>query len=155
MKTLWRIAAVTPAYTADDMSGASSSMSGGRWNSKGVPMVYTGESIALTVLETLVHIRTGGLPLNRYLVEILIAPPVWQRRTVLNKAPVGWDAQPWGFPSMAAGNAWKAANVSALMVVPSVVVPEENCVLINPDHPDAATLQVRMVRKWMYDARLF
>jgi len=38
--------------------------------------------------------------------------------------------------------------------VPSIVVPEERNVLINPGHPDAKKLQVKKVRKWMFDIRL-
>ena len=155
MKVVWRIAAVTPVSTAEDMSGAGARLSGGRWNSVGVPMVYAAESIALTVLETLVHLRTDGLPMNRYLVEIHIPRPVWRKRTILEPIPAGWDAEPKGYPSMVAGNSWKASHVSALLVVPSVIVPEESNVLINPEHPDAPTLRVRVVRKWMYDVRLF
>ena len=117
-------------------------------------MVYAAESIALTVLETLVHLRTDGLPMNRYLVEIQIPRPVWRKRTILAPIPAGWDAEPKGFPSMAAGNSWKASNVSALLLVPSVIVPEENNVLINPEHPDARALRVTVLRKWIYDVRL-
>jgi RES domain-containing protein len=44
--------------------------------------------------------------------------------------------------------------VSALLLVPSVIVPEESNVLINPEHPDARALRVMVVRKWIYDVRL-
>ena len=41
-----------------------------------------------------------------------------------------------------------------LLVVPSVVVPEEHNVLINPAHPDAKGIAAQKVRKWLYDPRL-
>jgi RES domain-containing protein len=43
---------------------------------------------------------------------------------------------------------------SALLVVPSVIVPEEFNVLINPQHPDSARITAAKVRKWLYDPRL-
>jgi RES domain-containing protein len=40
------------------------------------------------------------------------------------------------------------------MIVPSVIVPEETNVLINPLHPDSIGITARKVRKWVYDPRL-
>jgi len=45
-------------------------------------------------------------------------------------------------------------GVSLLARVPSVVVPEEFNVLINPVHADIAGVEAEKVRKWLYDARL-
>lgn len=155
MKTLWRIAAVTPDYTADDMSGTGAMVTGGRWNSVGIPVVYSADTIALAVLETLAHIRLDGLPLNRYLVRIDVPDEIWEARAILGVPPVGWDAEPKGMPSIHAGDKWIASNTSALMTVPSVIVPEEQNVLINPKHRDSVLLKATMVRKWHYDSRLF
>lgn len=70
MSLLWRIAADTPRYTADDLSGIGAKFTGGRWNSKGVPMVYCSTSIALATLATVHYLRAGTLPFNRFLVRI-------------------------------------------------------------------------------------
>lgn len=154
--TLWRIGADTPTYTADDMSGTGSSISGGRWNPKTVPVVYTSTSRALACLETIVHYNAGGLPMNRYLVEITVPDAVWAAATVETEAtlPVGWDAEPPGMVSINLGEAWIAGRASALMTVPSIIVPEEANVLINPAHPDSSSITTRKVRKWRYDPRL-
>ncbi len=69
-RALWRIAAVTLTDSAADLSGTGAKTIGGRFNSKGVAMVYCSDSIALAVLKTLVHLRPAGLPLSRYLVHI-------------------------------------------------------------------------------------
>lgn len=152
---VWRIAAVTLIYSADDLSGAGAKASGGRWNSPGVAVVYASESIALALHETVVHLRSSGLPLNRYLVRIEVPDAVWQARRSLTAPPVGWDVEPHGVPGVRAGDSWLKSASSALLTVPSVVVPEECNVLINPAHPDAAGLTAVMVRRWGYDARLF
>jgi RES domain-containing protein len=151
---LWRIAATTPKYVADDLSGAGAKNTGGRWNPVGMAITYTSENIALAVLETVVHLRSGGLPLNRYLVRIDVPDDVWAARQVC-KPPVGWDAMPAGMNSMQTGEAWLLSKASALLVVPSVIVPEENNVLINPLHLDAARITATALRKWHYDPRYF
>jgi RES domain-containing protein len=150
----WRIATDAPGYTADDLSGAGAKLSGGRWNRPGNAMLYCASTISLAVLETFVHLKAGGLPLNRYLVELSIPDAVWARALSLRNPPVGWDAIPTGKVSLDEGDAWIKSNRSALMIVPSVVVGEECNVLINPQHPDAAGIGARKVRKWHYDPRL-
>lgn len=151
---LWRIAATTPKYVADDMSGAGAKNTGGRWNPVGIAVTYCSESIALAVHETVVHLRSGGLPLNRYLVRIDVPKDVWTARQVLTP-PVGWDALPAGIISMQAGETWLRSKASALLVVPSVIVPEESNVLINPQHPDVSRIVATALRKWHYDQRYF
>ncbi|MGZ3181919.1 MAG: RES family NAD+ phosphorylase [Telluria sp.] len=151
---LWRIAATTGTYVATDLSGAGAKHTGGRWNSPGLAVTYCSASIALAVHETIVHLRSGGLPLNRYLVQIVVPDDVWDARQVL-MPPVGWDALPAGMVSVQVGDAWLQGQASALLVVPSVIVPEESNVLINPLHPDAQRIAAKALRKWQYDPRYF
>jgi RES domain-containing protein len=154
-KTLWRIAAVTRTYTADDLSGTGAKNTGGRWNSVGTPMVYCSESIALALLETIVHLRSGGLPLNRYLLRIDVPDDIWAARQTIEPPPDGWDAQPYGRASVQAGDRWQNAKSSALLSVPSVIVPDERNILINPQHPAAVRITATTLRQWQYDRRFF
>lgn len=153
---VWRIATDAKDYEADDMSGTGARITGGRWNDKGIAMVYAATNRALACLETIVHLNAGGLPLNRYLVEIEVPDDLWTAAQVETPAslPVGWDAEPCGRVSIGFGTAWANAKGSALLLVPSVIVPEEHNILINPAHADAARLVARKVRKWLYDPRL-
>jgi len=151
---LWRIAATTTKYVASDMSGMGAKNTGGRWNSIGMAVTYSSENIALAVHETVVHLKSGGLPLIRYLVRIDVPDAVWAARQVLTPA-VGWNALPAGLISIQAGDAWLQGLASALLVVPSVVVPEESNVLINPLHPAATSIVATPVRKWHHDPRYF
>ncbi len=151
----WRIAADTPGYTADDATGAGARITGGRWNRPGTALLYTATSRSLACLETVVHLGDAGLPLNRYLVEVTLPYADWAAREVFDPAAhVGWDAEPAGMVSLEWGTAWAARGRTLLAEVPSVIVPEEANVLINPAHPGAAGLRVRKVRRWLYDARL-
>jgi RES domain-containing protein len=153
---VWRIATDTPVYVADDLSGAGAERSGGRWNSPGRPLVYASSSIALACLKTVVHLNATGLPLNRFLVRIEVPDPVWNRRQVQtpDTLPVGWSAIPEGRVSMDVGDAWLKGLHCAILLVPSVIVPEETNVLINPRHPDAQRVVARKLRPWYYDGRL-
>jgi RES domain-containing protein len=154
-QVLWRIGTDTPDYTAEDPSGKGAEATGGRWNRKGTALLYTSASAALACLETLVHLNAGGLPLNRYLVQIRVPGTIWAKRSVFDKSVhVGWDAIPAGKVSIAWGTAWAKSLVSLCAVVPSVIVPDENNVLINSRHADATKLTITKVGKWTYDARL-
>lgn len=103
MPGVWRIATDTPTYEADDLTGAGAKITGGRWNEKGVAVVYCAGNISLAAMETLVHLGAGGLPLNRYLVRIDIPDDLWAAAEWLDAstAPVGWDALPAGRASIA------------------------------------------------------
>ncbi|HEY5411737.1 MAG TPA: RES family NAD+ phosphorylase [Caulobacteraceae bacterium] len=155
-RSLWRIATDAPTYEAHDLSGKGAEKDGGRWNAPGLPAVYASQTRALACLETVVHLNAGGLPLNRYLVQIDVPPGVWSKAEVLEPSalPVGWDAEPAGKVSIDMGSNWLKAKSSALLLVPSVIVPEEQNVLINPQHPEAGTITAQKVRKWTYDPRL-
>lgn len=154
--TLWRIGGDTPYYEAHDISGKGAQTSGGRWNRAGTPMLYTSTSRALACLETIVHLVGQSLPLNRYLVKVTVPIAVWKAAAVVDpKKLVGWDAEPPGKASLDWGTSWVAAKSTLLARVPSVIVPEEWNVLIDPAHPDAASIRAVKVRKWVYDARLF
>lgn len=152
---VWRIAVEAPAHAANDMSGTGAKISGGRWNSIGTPMMYCASSIALATLETLGYLRTGSLPFNRYLVRIDVPDQVWALREILDPLPGGWDAIPSGMTSRRTGDRWVASNRSPLLLVPSVIVPDEHNALINPLHPQAAKITATTVRKWIYDPRFF
>lgn len=154
--SLWRIGTDTPEYTADDSEGHGAKATGGRWNRVGTAIVYASPTIALACLETLVHVQARALPLNRYVVRIDVPDGVWASRETFVHHPdtVGWDALPTGKVSLDIGDRWLASLSSALLLVPSVIVPMEFNVLINPVHPDSKALTFRKQEKFVYDTRL-
>jgi len=152
---VWRIAVEAPACAADDLPGMGAKITGGRWNSQGQPVVYCASNIALATLETVHYLHSASLPFNRFLVRIDVPDAVWDARQVLAPPPAGWDAIPAGITSRIAGDAWLAAQTSALLLVPSVIVPDEYNILVNPQHPDAPSLVASTVRRWQYDPRFF
>ena len=153
---LWRIAAETRDWPADDLSGGGAAVHPGRWNGHGEPVVYCATTAALAVLETVAHVVDRGFPQDRYLVAIDVPPAAWSAREEVPAArlPAAWDAIPAGQASVRYGSAWLAARRSALLLVPSVIVPEEWCALVNPAHPAASQVTAHALRRVEYH-RLF
>jgi RES domain-containing protein len=154
---LWRIASDTPSWTAEDMAGKGAAGKGGRWNGIGELATYASMSISLAAWETRAHLGKAGtkLPYNRFLVRIDVPAAVWAARTQAPRPmPVGWNAIPEGMVSRSIGSTWLASGISALLVTPSVIVEEEDNVVINPAHPDARLLKATKVRRFLYDPRV-
>jgi len=69
--SLWRVAADTPLWSAEDMAGKGAAHKGARWNNAGEHVIYTATSISLAAWETRAHFGKGArLPWNRYLVGV-------------------------------------------------------------------------------------
>ena len=77
----------------------------------------------MATIETVLHIRGGGLPFNRFLVRIDIPDDVWAARAVLDPLPGGWDAVPSGMASRTTGDAW-VASAGKLPAVAACAVGE-------------------------------
>ena len=150
---LFRVATETRSYPADDLSGGGAAAEPGRWNKKGESVLYAATSVALATLETAAHVNPAGLPLNKFLVRIVVPPKAWTRREILDINAIGptWKAVPPGATSERAGSDWLRSLPSALLLVPSVIAPEEYCVLINPAHPDAKDIRAVVLRRMQYD----
>jgi len=150
---LWRIAAETRKYPATDLSGGGAASSPGRWNNDKEPVVYSAPAIAMAVLETAAHVDDSGLPLNRYLVEIDVPDDVWAKREEIDiaKLPPTWAAIPAGRASVKVGSNWLSSLKSPILMVPSVIVPEEWVSLINPKHSEASRITAKLVRLFEYN----
>jgi RES domain-containing protein len=89
-------------------------------------------------------------------VKISIPSTVWARREVIEAGPLPstWLAEPPGSATIALGDQWLTAKNAPLLLVPSIIVPEECNVLINPLHPLAAKITAQVTRQFVYDPRL-
>ena len=153
--SLWRVGADTPLWTAEDMAGKGAAYKGARWNHAGEHVTYAATSISLAAWETRAHFGRGAaLPWNRFLVRIDVPQTIWAaRERLVRPPPVGWDAIPEGLVSRTAGSAWLISASAALLAVPSVIVTEEETILINPMHADARRITATKVRRFVYDHR--
>lgn len=94
--------------------------------------------------------------MNRYLVEIDVPDDVWAKREEIDiaKLPPAWAAIPAGGASVKVGSNWLSSLASPILMVPSVIVPEEWVSLINPKHLEASRITAKVVRLFEYN-RLF
>lgn len=155
--SVWRISRATKEYAADDVTGKGAELYGGRWNIKGTPMVYASSSLPLALLETLAHLGPNGAAVrDRFIVEILVPPEIMAAAQTLNRHAIdpAWCAEPASASSQTLGNRWATALDSCLLIVPSVLLPEETNLLINPRHPAAKSIVSRTVRQYLPDPRL-
>ena len=125
------------ADTALDGSGAK--VYGGRWNRKGHATLYTSDSIALAALELLVHLHRSEV-LNRYRLVTLDLPD--DAILLLDDAglPVDWREDPAPVSTAAIGTAWLTGGQSLALSVPSVLIPQQRNLLLNPAHGSAGTV---------------
>ena len=150
---VWRLCQTNYASTAFDGEGAR--LFGGRWNEKGVPVVYTSATLSLAVLEVLVHHRVPVPPQD--FVAISAELPRALRLTVIKttQLPRDWEADPSPRARQQIGSAWAVGLRSLVLAVPSALIPQEFNYLINPRHPDFARLTFTSPQKFPFDPRLW
>ncbi len=137
--TTWRICA--PRYADTAFSGEGSRIYGGRWNSKGRTVVYSSESISLAVLEQLVHVEDPTV-LDAFVVVSASLDEATIEVLSPSSLPDGWRAYPAPLSLKELGDAWLSEGRSLALRVPSVTVRGQHNYLINPAHPDFASIEV-------------
>jgi RES domain-containing protein len=137
-----------------DLSGKGAERSGGRWNSKGVAMIYTGESRALCTAEIAVHTPLGNLPVNYEIISIEI-PDEFIGEVDSSSLPIGWNAIPHSHLTQDIGDRFISDCVYLILKVPSAVVQGDHNYLINPNHKEASKVKILEVKGFNFDKRLF
>jgi RES domain-containing protein len=143
-------------YLKTTLSGTGASISKGfRWNSINTKLVYTAESRALAMLEVSVHLDLSeDLPTDRYFVEIEIPDKIIIQEVKIEDLPEDWNSKPPTLTTQTIGDDFVTQNESAVLKVPSSIVPQEYNYLINPDHPDAKKIKVIKKVSLNFDPRL-
>jgi RES domain-containing protein len=141
-------------YTKD-LSGKGAEMSGGRWNSKGVALVYTSESRALCTTEIAVHTPLGNIPLDYHLVAIEIPNEVKIKVLTVADLPDDWKSLPHSHSTQKIGDEFISVEKQLVLKVPSVVVQGEFNYLINPSHKDFKKIKIKSIEPFNFDERLF
>jgi RES domain-containing protein len=118
-------------------------------------LVYTAESRALSILEVSVHLDLSeDLPSDRYLLEIIIPDHIQILELKLSDLSDRWNSKPPILETQFIGDDFVREQESAVLKVPSAIVPEESNFLINPQHPDFADIKVRSTKPFIFDERL-
>lgn len=137
-------------YT-EHLNGEGAYRVGGRWNSKGVRMVYTSTSIALASLEVLVH--TDGLPIPNGMILLTFEVP---NRCIqlLENPPLNWNEIPPKGAAKVVGDEFVKTKKILGLKVPSAIIPEEYNVLLNPLHLHMDMIGLVSQRDYVFDGRL-
>jgi len=127
-----------------DLSGEGARLYGGRWNSRGRPVVYLADHPALAALEVRVHLDLPHelLPDDYVLLRVSVPDDIIAEGTA-------------GADMTALGDAWLTKVRSAALRVPSVLVPNAWNLLLNPRHADAGRATVTSIEPFGFDPRLW
>ncbi|MEP7355260.1 MAG: RES domain-containing protein [Acidobacteriota bacterium] len=145
---IYRVASAR--YPVNDGYGAK--LSGGRWNHQGTAVIYAAQSIALCALEVLANV--DELPQDYVSIEIEI--PEHLNWTVLeaDDMPPDWENTPPSDRTRGMGTTWAASLSTAVLVVPSVVIPRERNFILNPAHPAFQDIRFGTPEPFDFDPRL-
>jgi RES domain-containing protein len=148
MREAWRIIKAKRLATA--FSGEGAAKFGGRWNSRGVAVVYTSATRSLAALETLVHLN----PPVHFSYRIIRIEFADELVSAVPRLPPDWNLQPASPSSRRLGDVWVRTSRSAVLAVPSVIVPGEMNYVLNPAHPDFKRIAIGKPASFSFDPRL-
>ena len=138
---------------ADAIDGYGAKLFGGRWNSVGLPMLYTTQYISLAVLEILVKTTIANSPSDHSLASLSIADKV--AMSTLEKAKLKSNWKMDINYSRFIGDSFLKDGNAAILQVPSAIIDTEHNYLFNPLHPDFKILKIISIAAFQFDKRLF
>ncbi len=150
MRTVWRITTARFAKTA--FSGEGARLYGGRWNSKGYEVVYTAESQSLALLELMV--QDDPLRAHYVLIPAQLPSDLPETRIDVDELPDDWRTLGSRDVLQACGLDWLEGGRTAVLNVPSAVVPAERNYLLNPRHPGFSRILIGEAYSLQTDIRL-
>jgi RES domain-containing protein len=137
-------------FVGSAFSGEGARRYGGRWNSSGVAVVYTSSVISLAILEWRANLTQWPAPPSVIIEIEFDASLIWSPP----KLPAGWKRWPCPKTNAAVGDNWVRFGSSAVLKLPSAVVPEEFNYILNPAHPDFGRISIGKPRVFKADPRL-
>jgi RES domain-containing protein len=148
----WRICRLR--YAAEAATGEGARLAGGRWNSRGVRVVYASTSLALAAVETFVNLEPNLQPNDLVSIEGTIPGDVAIGRLNLKELPARWyrtrEESLRRF-----GDDWIHAGQTAALLVPSAAILGEWNVLLNPAHTDFPKITLQKPQPFRFDLRMF
>jgi RES domain-containing protein len=149
--TSWRL--VTRRFAKSAFDGDGARIGGGRWNKVGNRAVYTAATTSLGLLELLVH--SSG---TRLLPSYIAIPVVFDERIIdridRTRLSKNWRLNPFPRETQVMGDEWLVSGHSCILEVPSAIVPHESNYILNPKHPEFASLEIGQPISLEIDDRL-
>jgi len=149
----WRIE--KNKYLAAAASGEGARREGGRWNSAGLPVVYTSEHLSLAVLEILANASSPAARMARRSRCVIAIPEDAVETVSSTQLPGDYGPRTPYAVTRALGDAWLLGNRSPVLAVPSAIIPVERNLLLNPNHPRFPDLAWESFEEIHLDTRLW
>jgi RES domain-containing protein len=143
---LWRIS------RHRELSGEGGLRAPGRWHHRGAAIVYLAESPAGALLEACVHTSANDIPPGYTLLALRAEDSIPFETLEVATLPPDWIDHVK--VSREVGSAWLRSMRSALLRVPSALVPATWNVLLNPSHPEAGKIAIEAVYEFPFDPRI-
>lgn len=150
MRVVWRL--LTARFADSAFTGEGARLYGGRWNRKGVPMIYTAGSQSLATLEILV--QDEPLRARYVMIPVTLPKSLKIERVTADELPADWRDFAAREHTQAIGSAWARRKSSAVLAVPSAVIPAEHNYLLNPLHPSFSKIEIGEPQDFVTDLRL-
>ena len=132
-------------------SGEGAAKSGERWNHISIPVVYASGHLSLAALERFVkgkYLRLGYFRLEIPDNIIEVVEP--------GRLPSNWRSVPATDSTKDFGTRWVKENRSAILRVPSAIIPVEYNFVLNPQHPDfKSSIKIDDPKPFSYDHRMW
>lgn len=144
---------VKAKHAAEAFSGEGARLVGGRWNLPGTPLVYCSESLSLAALETFVHLQPVDQRVRYSWFRVTI--PANVRIDAPASLPGSWKDSPPSEATQSLGTAWARKADTAVLRVPSILVPGEHNLLLNPRHAQFKRLKMTAPQPFDFDGRLW
>jgi RES domain-containing protein len=150
---IWRLCRRLHAKRAFNGEGAR--RFGGRWNRHGDALAYTSPTLSLAALELFVNLKIDEVPDDLVAIPAILPDNLSIERWEIQSLPRNWKdfAPPQDLQNL--GSEWIRSLRTAVLLVPSVVIPEEFNVLLNPAHSEYARLVVGRPRPFQFDERMW
>jgi RES domain-containing protein len=151
--SIWRIS--KRKYAATAFNGEGARRFGGRWNSRGKSIVYTSATLSLAALETFVHMEIENAGNMFAYIRADIPEDVRVGKIDISQLPSNWRNIPAPSSLASIGDKCFDSSNTAILAVPSAVIPVENNYLINLLHRDFSRIKIYEPQPFELDPRMW
>lgn len=125
-----------------------------RWNSADRMVLYAASSRALACLENVVHRSGRGLQMDFRTIHFTIPDDLAITYVTVEQLPENWTDFEQYSACQAIGDRWYDAEETAILCVPSAIIPYEHNVLLNTRHPAFHRIKIQEIEPFQFDPRI-